>query len=64
MKKFLITLSVCTTVVVEAENYSDAEQKALDDYEKGREALISSIDKNGYEAEYDENLTEDYTEED
>lgn len=62
MAKFAITLSACATVFIEAEDYTEAEDKALDDFEKGKEALIYSIDTNGYEAEYDSGLTEEYNE--
>lgn len=63
-KKYAVTVSVCATMFIKATSAEEAEQKALDNFEEGRDALIFSIDKNGYEVEYDAGLTEEYGEED
>lgn len=63
-KKYAVTVSVCATMFIEANSPSEAEQIALDNFEDGRDALIFSIDQNGYEADYDDGLTEEYEYED
>lgn len=62
-KKYAVTVSVCATMFIEANSPSEAEQIALDNFEDGRDALIFSIDQNGYEADYDDGLTEEYEDE-
>lgn len=61
-KEYAITLSVCATMFVEASSPEEAEEIALNDFERSRDALVFSIDTNGYEAEYDDGLTEEYEE--
>lgn len=59
MKKYSVTLSVCASIEVEAENAKRAEEIALENFEDGKLALISAIEESGYEAEEDSYLTEE-----
>ena len=62
-KKYAVTLYACTTIKVEANSPKEAEQIALDDFKGGKNALIFDIDQNGYDAECDDDLTDELEEE-
>lgn len=63
MKKYSVTLSVCANIIVDADSPEQAEELALENFEDGKLALISAIEENGYEAEEDSYLTEEYNNE-
>lgn len=63
-KRYAIIVSAYATMEVEANSPEEAKQIALNDFEDGKCALISSIEQNGYEAEYDDDLTEELEESD
>lgn len=54
MNLYDITLSVCTSITIEAESREEAIQIAVDNFEEGRQELIDAIDINGFEVEIDE----------
>lgn len=54
MNLYDITLSVCTTIAIEASSREEAIQIAKNNFEDGKEALIDEIDISGFEIEIDE----------
>lgn len=54
MKFYAITLSVCTSIAIEANSREEVIQIAKDNFEDGRKELIDAIDTTGFEAEIDE----------
>lgn len=51
---YAIALSAHAIVYIKANNYDETEQIALENYDDGKFALISSIKTNGHEADYEE----------
>lgn len=62
-KTHAVVLKAYATVFVKADSPYEAEQIALNNYDEGRIALISSIEINGYDADYNEKLSEEYADE-
>lgn len=54
MEFYAITLSVCTSIAIEANSREEAIQIAKDNFEDGRKELIDEIDRSGFEIEIDE----------
>lgn len=54
MNLYDITLSVCTSIAIEAGSKEEAIRIAIDNFEEGRQELIDAIDTTGFEVEIDE----------
>lgn len=54
MKLFDVTLSICSSLIVEANSEEEALKIAAKDFEGGKQLLIDSIDQNGFEVELNE----------
>lgn len=54
MNLYDITLSVCTTLAVEAHSKEEAIQIMKDSFKEGRQELIDAIDTNGFEIEIED----------
>ena len=54
MDMYDVTISVCTTVCVEADSMEEAIRKVAENYEEGKQDLIDAIELNGCEIEIDE----------
>lgn len=55
MGVYNITLSVCSTVLIEAKSKEEAVEYMKNNFEEGKQDLIDSIDLNGFEIELNEN---------
>lgn len=54
MGVYNITLSVCSTVLIEAKSKEEAVEYIKNNFEEGKQDLIDSIDLNGFEIELNE----------